>query len=100
MTTATNPGGRPQSYVGALEDRVVEMQAIALDLVPHDSREWQAHQSLISILAEATNAASVEDARHHAARAQALAIQMREADLEENRKHRAIIAIGRGMVPA
>ena len=23
-----------------------------------------------------------------------------EADLEENRKHRAIIAIGRGMVPA
>lgn len=85
MTTATNPGGRPQSYVGALEDRVVEMQAIALDLVPHDSREWQAHQSLISILAEATNAASVEDARHHAARAQ---VPARSATVQQGSRGR------------
>lgn len=103
-TTTSTKGGRPQTYLGALEDNIVEAKALAYELTLHDVREWASTGSLESILQEAARAnddGHVADVRHHLARARALVIQMRVADIEENRKHRSLVAIGRDSgVPA
>lgn len=93
-------GGRPQTYVGALEDRHCELHALALDLIAQDAPELQALRAVFLLQQEALGelaAGELAMGQHKLARAQALTLQLIQSDVTvENRGHRELARISRG----
>jgi hypothetical protein len=88
--------GRPQAYLGALEDRVIEQQSIGHELVVNDIEEWTA---LAELASEVDRISAIVDSpaeQAHARKLRQLVARLRRHDVIENRRHRAIA----GMVVA
>lgn len=88
MTTAT--AGRPQSYLGALEDYAVEAKSIGHELILRDPEEWATLAELALELDAIEVADSLEEVQARLPLLRALTTRLRRHDLTENRLHRSI----------
>jgi len=94
-----NVGGRPQTYIGGLEDRIVEVAAVADEFVPHDASEWQRLNEMDACDAGLLAALDADDdllARHYALQLRRLHKDARVADIHENKRHRLVRDTARG----
>lgn len=85
--------GRPQTYIGALEDAVVEARSAAWELVTADVREMALHDAIQALQGQADAylaEGDVASARRSLADARGLMVQLRKHDLAENSRHRAL----------
>lgn len=84
---------RPATYLGTLEDRACEMQAVGQELVVEDVDEFADLRDLNATLARIAELAIENDVRFAIERARAIASRRLRRDLQENRAHR-LIAVG------
>lgn len=86
--------GRPQTYIGTLEDVVCEARATAWELVAADQREMALHDAIAALHSQADMQLADGDAlsaRRSLAEARQLMTELRRHDLAENARHRAIV---------
>ncbi len=84
--------GRPQSYIGQLEDRVVEARAIGMELaMRHDPHEFVLLRNMGHLLRQIRDVLPFDHpAQPLVARAIGISDELQVIDLGENRKHRVI----------
>lgn len=86
--------GRPQGYLGRVEDRLVECESLGAELaIRHDPWEWSALTTLRDSVEQLVTNLVDGYLEHALADAESMRRVVRELiqrDVQENRKHRAI----------